>query len=156
MFSSEKAPEWKDSDCCSRCRVQFGMMQRKVRKTCSCFTVTIRSAIYGPQRKKTYLWRFSNNKGADHPGHPCSLISTFVIPFLESSTSKLAIVKSKLSMIRKYHNHTLQTNPGHREEELQSIYSNNLQKIGKTIKAKQPTLSSSSRWLQKLCRSGPD
>lgn len=29
MFSSEKAPEWKDSDCCSRCRVQFGMVQRK-------------------------------------------------------------------------------------------------------------------------------
>ena len=28
-------------------------------------------------------------------------------------------------MIRKYHNHTLQTNPWHREEEPQNIYSNN-------------------------------
>ena len=27
-------------------------------------------------------------------------------------------------MIRKYHKYTLQTNPRHREEELQSIYSN--------------------------------
>ena len=29
------------------------------------------------------------------------------------------------SMIRIYHNHTLQTNPQHREEEPQNIYSNN-------------------------------
>ena len=28
-------------------------------------------------------------------------------------------------MIRKYHNHTLQTNPRRREEESQNIYSNN-------------------------------
>ena len=28
-------------------------------------------------------------------------------------------------MIRKYHNHTLQTNPRHREEEPQNMYSNN-------------------------------
>lgn len=30
MFSAEKAPEWKDADCCSRCRTSFGMVQRKV------------------------------------------------------------------------------------------------------------------------------
>ena len=30
----------------------------------------------------------------------------------------------KVSMIRKYHNHTLQTNPRHREEEPHTIYSN--------------------------------
>ncbi|XP_025078663.1 hepatocyte growth factor-regulated tyrosine kinase substrate-like [Pomacea canaliculata] len=29
MFSSEKAPEWKDGETCTRCRVQFGMVQRK-------------------------------------------------------------------------------------------------------------------------------
>ncbi|KAK7506624.1 hypothetical protein BaRGS_00002099 [Batillaria attramentaria] len=29
MFVSEKAPEWKDGETCTRCRVQFGMMQRK-------------------------------------------------------------------------------------------------------------------------------
>ena len=27
-------------------------------------------------------------------------------------------------MIRKYHNHTMQTNPRHRKEELQNIYNN--------------------------------
>ncbi len=31
MFLAEKAPEWKDGECCHRCRVQFSMVQRKVR-----------------------------------------------------------------------------------------------------------------------------
>lgn len=30
MFSAEKAPEWKDADCCSRCRTNFGVVNRKV------------------------------------------------------------------------------------------------------------------------------
>ena len=34
--------------------------------------------------------RFANNKGADQPAHPCSLISAFVICLLESIISKLA------------------------------------------------------------------
>uniref|UniRef100_A0A1B6CX77 Hepatocyte growth factor-regulated tyrosine kinase substrate n=1 Tax=Clastoptera arizonana TaxID=38151 RepID=A0A1B6CX77_9HEMI len=29
MFSADTAPEWADGDCCHRCRVQFGMVQRK-------------------------------------------------------------------------------------------------------------------------------
>ena len=33
---------------------------------------------------------FANNKGADQPAHPRSLISTFIIPVLESIISKLA------------------------------------------------------------------
>ena len=33
---------------------------------------------------------FANNKGADQPVHPLSLISTFVIRLLESIISKLA------------------------------------------------------------------
>ena len=33
---------------------------------------------------------FTNNTGADQPAHPCSLISTFVILFLESIICKLA------------------------------------------------------------------
>ena len=40
----------------------------------------------------------------------------------------------KVSMIRKYHNHTMQTNPWHCEEEPQNIYSN--KNICKAIKAK--------------------
>lgn len=30
MFVAEKAPEWKDGECCTRCRVVFGVVQRKV------------------------------------------------------------------------------------------------------------------------------
>jgi hypothetical protein len=33
MFSADTAPEWADGDVCHRCRVQFGMMQRKVSKS---------------------------------------------------------------------------------------------------------------------------
>ena len=33
---------------------------------------------------------FANNKGADQPAHPGSLISVFVICFLESTICKLA------------------------------------------------------------------
>ena len=33
---------------------------------------------------------FANNKVADQPAHPCSLISTFVVRLLESTTSRPA------------------------------------------------------------------
>ena len=46
--------------------------------------------IYWPRRKKTCLRRFANNKGADQPARPRSLISDFVFRFLESIISKLA------------------------------------------------------------------
>ena len=45
---------------------------------------------YGPRRKKTCLRWVANNKGADQPAHPRSLISAFVIRLLESIISKLA------------------------------------------------------------------
>ena len=38
----------------------------------------------GPRREKTCLRGFANNTGADQPAHPRSLISAFVIRFLES------------------------------------------------------------------------
>ena len=43
--------------------------------------------LNGPLREKTCLLWFGNNKGADQPEHPRSLISTFVIRFLESIIS---------------------------------------------------------------------
>ena len=43
-----------------------------------------------PRREKTCLWVFANNTGADQPAHWCSLISTFVFRFLESTICKLA------------------------------------------------------------------
>ena len=43
-----------------------------------------------------------------------------------------------VSMIRKYHNHELETNPWHREEEQHNNYETDTRK---TNKAKQPGLS---------------
>ena len=40
--------------------------------------------------EKTCLQGFANNKGADQPAHPRSLISDFVIPVLENIISRLA------------------------------------------------------------------
>ena len=45
---------------------------------------------HGPQREKTCLLGFGNNTGPDQPAHPHSLISAFVIRFLESIISRLA------------------------------------------------------------------
>ena len=53
-------------------------------------------SIYGPRREKTCLLGLANNKGADQPAHPRSLISTFVIRFLESIISKLATSQIKI------------------------------------------------------------
>ena len=36
---------------------------------------------------------YANNKGADQPAHPRSLISTFVVRFLDSMICILAILK---------------------------------------------------------------
>ena len=46
--------------------------------------------LLGPRRKKTCLRGFAKNTGADQPAHPRSLISAFVIRFLESIIGKLA------------------------------------------------------------------
>ena len=47
-------------------------------------------SLYGPRGEKTCLQGFANNTGADQPAHPRSLISAFVIHFLESFISRLA------------------------------------------------------------------
>ena len=52
---------------------------------CSLQVVT---AKFGPRRES--LRGVANNTGADQPAHPRSLISAFVIRFLESITCKLA------------------------------------------------------------------
>ena len=46
--------------------------------------------IIGPRREKTCLRGVANNTGADQPAHARSLISAFVIRFLESVISRLA------------------------------------------------------------------
>ena len=52
--------------------------------------------VNGPQCEKTYLGGFTNSKGADQPAHPRSLISAFVIHFLDSIISKLATSEIKI------------------------------------------------------------
>ena len=47
--------------------------------------------IFSQYSEKTCLSGFENNKSADQPVHPCRLISTFVICFLESIISRLAM-----------------------------------------------------------------
>ena len=46
--------------------------------------------LNGARRKKPCLREFANNKGADQPAHPRSLISAFVVRLLQSIISKLA------------------------------------------------------------------
>ena len=50
--------------------------------------------LIGPRREKTCLRWFANNKGADKPAHPGSLISAFAIRLLVSIVSKLAASKN--------------------------------------------------------------
>ena len=57
------------------------------------FLWTPNTALYGPQREKTCLRGFANNTGADQPAHQRSLISAFVIRFLESTIFNLATRK---------------------------------------------------------------
>ena len=43
---------------------------------------------------KSIVWGLANNKGADQPPHPRSLISAFVIRLLKSTISRYAASKN--------------------------------------------------------------
>ena len=49
--------------------------------------------LFGPGHTKMFLMPYANNKGADQPAHPRSLISTFVVRCLDSRICILAISK---------------------------------------------------------------
>ena len=57
-----------------------------------------RDVINGPRREKTCLRWFANNKGADQPAHPRSLISAFVIHLSKSIISRL--ITSEISIFQ--------------------------------------------------------
>ena len=59
-----------------------------VKPHCSNFGI-----IIGPGHAKACLMPFVNNKGADQPAHPCSLISTFVVRCSNSMIWLLATSK---------------------------------------------------------------
>ena len=46
-----------------------------------------------PGHEKMYLMSYANNKGADQPAHPRSLISAFVVRCLDSIISLDSIAK---------------------------------------------------------------
>ena len=48
------------------------------------------ATLFRPLPETASLRWFANNKGADQPAHQRSLISAFIIRFLESITSRLA------------------------------------------------------------------
>ena len=53
----------------------------------------IRYTLFGPGHAKTCLMPYANNKGADQPAHPRSLISTFIVRCLNRMICILAISK---------------------------------------------------------------
>ena len=52
--------------------------------------------LYGPRREKTCLRWFANNKGADQPILPHSLINAFGIHLIEGIISELATSESSI------------------------------------------------------------
>ena len=52
---------------------------------------------FGPGHTKMCLMPYANNKGADQPAHPRSLISTFVVRCLDSMIYIYILVISKVS-----------------------------------------------------------
>ena len=54
---------------------------------------TTESLLLGPGHAKTCLIPYANNKDANQPAHPRSLISTFVLRCLDSMICILAISK---------------------------------------------------------------
>ena len=53
-------------------------------------TIVFLCLLYEPRHEKTCLMPYANNKGADQPAHSHSLISTFVVHFLDSIVPVLA------------------------------------------------------------------
>ena len=46
--------------------------------------ILTQETVTGPGHAKMCLMPYANNKGADQPAHPCSLISTFVVRCIDS------------------------------------------------------------------------
>ena len=52
-----------------------------------------------PGHEKTCLMSYANSKGADQPAHPCSLISAFVLCYLDSVMSLVSVTKISSLML---------------------------------------------------------
>ena len=67
---------------------------RRIRQPVHTFRPPQLSALYGPGHAKTCLMQYANNKSADQPVRPRSLIGTFVVRCLDSMRCILAISKA--------------------------------------------------------------
>ena len=59
---------------------------------------------YGPGHAKMFLMPYANNKGADQPVHPHSLISTFVVRCLDSMICIRALSKEGSKILASFFN----------------------------------------------------
>ena len=57
------------------------------------FVNNVRTKINEPGQEKMCLMSYANNKGADQPAHPRSLISAFVVRCLDSLMSVISVIK---------------------------------------------------------------
>ena len=73
--------------------LMFTNFSKTAKNSFHCIAPKSNIFIFGPRREKTCLRRVANNKGADQPAHPRSLISAFVFRFLESIPLKLATIE---------------------------------------------------------------
>ena len=58
-----------------------------------CISFKCSVCIFEPGHEKMCLMSYANNKGADQPAHPRSLISAFVVRCLDSIISLVSIAK---------------------------------------------------------------
>ena len=63
------------------------------------FLRQLEDCIYEPGHEKTCLMSYANNKGADQPAHPRSLISSFVVRCLDSVMSLVSVTKISSIML---------------------------------------------------------
>ena len=59
----------------------------------------INTTTYEPGHEKMCLMAYANNKGADQPAHPRSLISVFVVCCLDSVMSLISVTKISSLML---------------------------------------------------------
>ena len=82
--------------CCSFLSIQWNKPSRHT--TLNQRRVNVNATSFGSRREKTCLRWFANNKGADQPAHPRSLISAFVIRLSKSIISRL--ITSEISIFQ--------------------------------------------------------
>ena len=70
-----------------------GHLQSDIQRASFMFTLHKTPLLNEPGHAKMYLMAYANNKDADQPAHPRSLISTFVVRCLDSMICILAISK---------------------------------------------------------------